>query len=428
MAINANDFQLRKVAIPVYLPTLLFTAGEAAMIPVIPVLAKNVGANLASAGFVASMVTLGVLLGDLPSGWFVARVGERAAMLWSSGLALIGSILCVTAASVVQLGFGVGLIGLSLTVFALARHAFLTTFVPLAYRARALSLLGGMFRGGLVAGPLLTAVVLAWLGDVRWAFGLTIFFTLCTVGVLLFMTDPESAFGKSTRVVEPDGRTLTTGEDELQRESHNVFASVWTNRNVLLRLGMGAAMVGAIRTARSVVFPLWAVSIGLPESQTALILGLSGLLDFALFYSSGQIMDRWGRLASVLPSMLIMAVATVFLAFTHDWGNAAFMFIVCVFVFAFGNGLGSGIILTIGSDLAPKANPAPFLGAWRFMVDAGSGIAPLAVAGVTAVASLSLATGGLGLLGLIGTGIMLRYIPRFIPRVRKGAIVDERLP
>jgi len=428
MALSADDFQLRKVALPVYLPTLLFTAGEAAMIPVIPVLAKKLGADLAGAGLVASMITLGVLLGDLPSGWFVAKVGERAAMLWSSLLALVGSILGVTAGSVLQLAIGVGLIGLSLTVFALARHAFLTTFVPLSYRARALSLLGGMFRGGLVAGPLLSAVILAWLGDPRWAFGLTIFFTLATVAVLLFMTDPESEFAGAAKVASGDDSHLTAGEDELESETHNVFASVWNNRKVLLRLGIGASLVGAIRTARSVVFPLWAVSIGLPESQTALILGLSGLLDFALFYTSGQVMDRWGRLASVLPSILIMGLSTVFLAFTHNWTSAAAMFIICVFVFAFGNGLGSGIILTLGSDLAPQTNPAPFLGAWRFMVDAGSGVAPLAIAGVTAVTSLALATGLLGVAGVVGTLVMLRYIPRFIPRVRNGAIADERLP
>ena len=44
------------------------------------------------------------------------------------------------------------------------------------------------------------------------------------------------------------------------------------------------------------ILPLWAVSIGVSDANTALIIGIAGGLDFALFYTTGQIMDRWGRM------------------------------------------------------------------------------------------------------------------------------------
>ena len=51
-------------------------------------------------------------------------------------------------------------------------------------------------------------------------------------------------------------------------------------------------------------------------------------------------------------------------------------------VLAVGNGLSSGILLTLGADVAPKTNPAPFLGSWRTLTDAGGAATPLLVSGI----------------------------------------------
>ena len=416
MARTSGDFQLRKIALAVYLPTFLFAAGESAIIPVIPVIAKSIGADLATAGLVAAMLTIGIVVGDIPSGSFVARVGERVAMLWSSAVALVGTALAIFAVNPLMLGIGMFLLGLATATFALARHAFLTTYIPFEYRARSLSLLGGMFRAGGVTGPLMAAGVIALFGSARSAFLLTAVFTIATTVVLLFLQDPESAFGKGKKVREPDGRVLTIGEDELEHETHGLFKTVWNYRAVLLRLGTAAGITSALRSARTVLFPLWALSIGLGDSDTALIMGIATGIDFALFFTSGQVMDRFGRIAAVLPSVLIMSLGILAVSFTHNLSNNVTMFILCVMVFSLGNGLGSGIILTIASDLAPKQNPAPFLGAWRFSADAGAGLAPMGVAAVTAVASLSVAAGALGLMGLVGVFLFVRYIPRLIPK------------
>jgi MFS family permease len=415
MSIDAGEFKLRKIALAVYLPTFLFAAGESAVIPVIPMIAKNIGADLATAGFVAAMLTVGIVIGDIPSGSFVARVGERVAMLWSSAVALLGIALAIFAVHPLMLGAGMFLLGLATAAFALARHAFLTTYIPFSYRARSLSLLGGMFRGGGVAGPLLAAGVIALLGDARAAFLLTAAFTLATFFVLLFLQDPESAFGKGKRVTEPDGRVLTVGEDELEQETHGLFKTIWSYRYVLVRLGTAAGITSSLRSARTVLFPLWALSIGLGDSDTALIMGIATGVDFALFFTSGQVMDKYGRIAAVLPSVLIMSLGILAVSFTHNLQNNVTLFILCVMVFSLGNGLGSGIILTIASDLAPKKAPAPFLGAWRFSADVGAGLAPVGVAAITAASSLSIAAGAMGILGLFGVFLFTRYIPRLIP-------------
>jgi MFS family permease len=127
-------------------------------------------------------------------------------------------------------------------------------------------------------------------------------------------------------------------------------------------------------------------------------------------------MDRFGRLWAALPSMLGLAIGHLTLAFSHDLPDNVVWFITVAMFLSVANGFGSGILMTLGADLADKNNPAPFLGAWRFTGDLGGASAPLLVAAVTAVASISLASGVMGVLGLVGAGILLRYVPRYLPR------------
>ena len=416
MSNSGAPFQLRQAALPVYLPTLLFSAGEAAFIPIVPVIAQNVGANLATAGLVAGMLTLGIVFGDIPSGWIISRIGERMAMLWSTLIALIGGGLALAAVNPFMLGMGIFFIGLATSAFALARHAFLTTFVPFAYRARALSTLGGMFRAGAVMGPLLSAAVLAVTHTPLAAFWLMVIFTLATGAVLLFMPDPEKSFGRATRMRDSSGHSVTKGELEAEQETNGLFSTIVQNRKVLVRLGVASALVMALRSGRTVIFPLWAVSIGINDADTALIIGLATAIDFMLFFSSGQIMDKWGRLASIVPSMLVMSSALLVLSVTHDVSANVFWFIATAFLFAVGNGIGSGILLTLASDLADKKNPAPFLGAWRFITDSGAALAPMGIAAITAALSLAVASAITGVAGIVGVIMMLMYVPRFLPR------------
>ena len=69
---------------------------------------------------------------------------------------------------------------------------------------------------------------------------------------------------------------------------------------------------------------------------------------------------------------------------------------------ALGNGLGSGIVMTLGADNAPAADRAQFLGAWRLTGEVGHASGTLGLSAVTAVASLPVAAVTLGVLGLGG--------------------------
>jgi MFS family permease len=160
------------------------------------------------------------------------------------------------------------------------------------------------------------------------------------------------------------------------------------------------------------------VAIGLDGSTIALVVGVSGAIDFALFYASGQVMDRFGRLWAALPAMLLMSAGLIALALTAASAQPELWFALFAAVLGVGNGLSSGILLTLGADVAPTANPAPFLGSWRTLTDAGGAAAPLLVSGITAVASLPAAAAVMGAFGLVGALGFIRWVPRFVPRTR----------
>ena len=393
------------------LPTMLFSIGEGAIIPVLPAIAGNLGATLATAGLVGAALLFGELLGDIPSGVLVARIGERTAMLAAAALATVGTVTALLAPNPVVLGAGVLALGVATAVFALARHALLTTFVPVTHRARALSTLGGTFRFGYLVGPFIGAATIHLTGDVHSVFVVQIVCCVLAAIVLIFFADPARAFG----TVE---RSPTTGAIEVQNESRGLFATLKAKRRILLTLGVGSMIIAALRGSRQVVLPLWAVSIGLDETTTSVIIGIAGAVDFSLFFVGGWIMDRFGRLWTAVPSLVGLGVGHLVLAFTHDLAAPGAWFTAIAMFLSLANGIGAGILMTLGADLADRRNPAPFLGAWRFTNDTGGALAPLIVAGLTALVSLSFAVGALGVFGLIGAVILRVYVPRYSSRPR----------
>ncbi|HYI33373.1 MAG TPA: MFS transporter [Glaciibacter sp.] len=420
MSDSERPFSLRSVALVAFLPTLLFSIGEGAIIPLIPVVANDLGASLAVAGLIAGMTMVGELVGDIPSGWVVSRIGERNSMIGAALLTVIAVLVCIVAPNPLVLGVGIFVVGLATAVFALARQAFMTSYVPFQYRARALSTMGGIFRAGWFVGPFLAAGLIQVTGGTQAVFWVFIIACLGAIGMLLLLPDPARIFGPPRMAVAPDGTMHTAGEELAAEASHGLFRTIRNHRAVLLRMGLGAGLVAAVRASRTVILPLWAVSIGIDVPTTAVIIGIAGAIDFALFYTSGQIMDRFGRVWSALPSMIGLGLGHLVLAFTHDLPTNVAWFIGVAMFLALSNGIGSGMLMTLGADLAPKANPAPFLGAWRFTGDLGGAAAPLAVAGLTALASLSVATGMVGVLGLVGAVLFGRYIPRYAPGRPRG--------
>jgi MFS family permease len=164
-----------------------------------------------------------------------------------------------------------------------------------------------------------------------------------------------------------------------------------------------------VRATRQVVLPLWSEHLGLEPATTSLVFGISGAVDMLLFYPAGKVMDRYGRLWVAVPSMVVLGGAIAALPLTSTVGGLT----VVAMVMGFGNGIGSGILMTLGADVAPAVGRAQFLGVWRVFQDSGAAAGPLVVSAVAAAGSLAAGIVTMGAAGVVAAGALAAFVPRW---------------
>ncbi|MCL2471822.1 MAG: MFS transporter, partial [Propionibacteriaceae bacterium] len=286
--------------------------------------------------------------------------------------------------SLAVLSVAVFAFGLSGSVFGLARQSYITEAIPMRFRARALSSLGGTFRIGGFLGPLAGAWVIAsW--NLQAAYGFAAIMSLFAAGVTMSLPDLP---------VEVQTRRQGTGEGP------KLFTILRAHVRTLLTLGVGVLGVGLVRAVRQTVLPLWCESLGLDPSHTSLIYAVSMGIDMSLFFFGGFIMDRFGRMWVAVPSLTILGIGLASLALAHS----AIWVIVVACVLGLGNGIGSGIVMTLGSDASPDVGRAQFLSGWRLLGDTGNALGPLLLSAVTTLFTLAAATVSLGAVAVVAAG------------------------
>ncbi len=396
---------LRSIAPSVFLPALVYEIGDGAIAPIIALTALDVGASPGTAGFMLALLGIGQIAGDIPAGRVADRIGDRHAMIVASTLAAVGLLGCFLTTSLWLLGLCLLLIGASNSTYYLARQSYLTEVAPLHLRARALSTLGGSHRIGLFIGPFLGAAAIS-VGGLRAAYLVAIAAVLAS-GLLVFVVQDVPAAEESRNAVRG-----AVSSSQMLRTYRKLFAT----------LGIAVFAVGAVRAARQTVLPLWAEHLGLSPSTTSVVFGIASAVDMALFYPSGKVMDQFGRLAVALPSMLILGGAMVCLPLTHG----VVLLTVVAMTMSFGNGIGSGIMMTLGADTAPADGRTRFLAVWRLFNDSGNAAGPVVVSVVALASTLAAGIVAIGSVGLLAAAALARWVPRYSPFATRASTLAHR--
>ncbi|WP_232678646.1 MFS transporter [Nocardioides sp. R-C-SC26] len=380
---GASSFRFRDIAVAAYGPSVLASIGGGAALPVFALHARELGASVSTAAFVVALLGLGSLLTSLPGGALIARIGERRALVVAGlvdAAALLGAALTT---SVVALGFAVTTTGAAWTVFMIARQGFIIDAVPITHRARALSGLGATLRIGMLLGPLAGAALIHW----RGLSAVFVFAAALSLGAaLLAWTVPD--LGAEHRADARAHGHLSVGS--VLRSERRAFATV----------GVAVLIIGISRSIRPIVVPLWAEQLGIQASAISLMLAVAAAVDLVFFLPGGWLMDRRGRAVVAVPVVATVAAACLLLPLT---GGVVTVTLAALLI-AVGNGLGSGVVMTLGADSAPALGRAQFLGGWRLLADLGNAIGPLLVSAVAAVAPLAAALVVVGAILTVGTG------------------------
>lgn len=373
-----GEFRFRDIAVVAYAPSIVSAMGHGAVMPVLALRATDLGADASMAAFVVALLGIGSLATSLPAGSLVARIGERRTLMGAGALDAVAMTVAFLSSSVAVLAIAVFVSGMSWTAFLIARQGFLIDATPISHRARAMALLGGSFRIGVFVGPLLGAGLIH-------VFGLHV--------VFLF----AAAMSLCSAVI--GGWMPELGRSRSREHGHlSVRSVLWAYRRTFATLGVAVVIIGISRSVRIGLLPLWADHIHLEASVVSLLFAGAALVDIALTFPGGWLLDHKGRQVVAVPVVLSVGIGCLLLPLT----DSALTLGAVMALIAIGNGLGSGIVMTLGADAAPADGRAQFLGGWRLCGDIGGTGGPLLVSGLAAVFSIAAAPVALGIFSLLG--------------------------
>jgi MFS family permease len=249
--------------------------------------------------------------------------------------------------------YGVGSAGLRVSVQLLVAGA-----TPTHLRGRGMSMLGGSVRLASFVGPLAGGLVV----DLA---GFTTAFVVAGIATLFGLAPFFSA-----RRNRRDRAPVDRAADRLG----GLRANLRRHRGLLALAGVGAALVMTVRAGRNVVVPLIGDELGLSATSVGALVAIGTGADLLLFPVAGWLMDRFGRLYSIVPAFSLLGIGMLVLGVSDTASGA----VVAGVIMGIGNGMSAGTMLTLGADLAPP-DPGPFLAALGVLQDAGVVIGPIVV-------------------------------------------------
>lgn len=385
----------RDIILSVYLPTIILSFAMGMYIPVMPLYASSFNISYGLIGLVLAAQGIGNLLGDVPAGILLGRLGHKWSMMVGVGVLGLAMLATGLARSVPELLLYGLFAGMGNAMWNISRHAYMTDLIPIGARGRATATFGGINRFGTFLGPFVG-------GALGKAFGLRVPFFAFAVCTLVVMVVAWLFINESVTSEPVEHRGGVRGHTK------HLIAVVRQHFYILASAGVGVLLAQMIRTGRRTLIPLYAADVlGMDVQQVGLILALSSAVDMVMFYPAGYIMDRYGRKFASVPSFLIQGIGMALVPLSAGFGGLLF----ATMVMGFGNGIGSGTMMTLGSDLAPKESMGEFLGVWRLIGDVGQSGAPIVVGSVADVLGLSMATLAMAGVGLAAAGVLYVFVP-----------------
>mmetsp|Transcript_1988 Transcript_1988/g.2631 ORF Transcript_1988/g.2631 Transcript_1988/m.2631 type:complete len:558 (-) Transcript_1988:375-2048(-) len=353
--VNQGGLGVSDFVVSVYCVTGVVGLGRQLAVTLVPVFAvQSLGLNSRQIGIATACVGLGRILGNGPGACLGKSIGDRAT-------AAVGlSVLVVAGAGLAVVTSWIGLcvaqagLGLHSSVFELGRQSYLRIAVADHVRGTVLSFVGSAKRLASIIGPALGGAA-AHAASPRSA--IAIFVPACGalsfVLHLCFLPIISSSVEQSINDV-----SLCTSYATVLRQHM---------RSLSLTAVFGLAMFW-LRTARDLLLPLRALRLHLDARTLGGVVALGFVSDAGLALSvSGRIMDRHGRRPAGFMSCVGLSLGFLAAALSRDVIDLS----IAALLLGAGNGLSSGLLMTVSTDLAPSQHRATFLSIFRFCSDCG---------------------------------------------------------
>jgi MFS family permease len=338
------------------------------LVPVVPLYLRDAGLSYTLVTVVLAAAGVGAVIAGLPVGRFSQRFGPEwlfagSVVISAVAAALLGVSTAVMALVAFHLAGGFGTVGIRIGAQMLVNDA-----VPARLRGRAMSLLGGGLRVAHLIGPLLGGVLVDTVG-------FTLTFAV-SGAIIVTGLAPFAAARRPKAGVASFERPAPTTD--------GILTALRTHRRLLLLAGIGTALVVTVRVGRNVIVPLIGDDLELSATAVGALVAIGTGADLLLFPVAGHLMDRYGRLAAIVPAFSLLGVGLLVLGISPTVAGA----VAAGVVMGIGNGMSAGTMLTLGADLAPPSDSGPFLSALGMMQDLGQIAGPIIVGWLADTAGL----------------------------------------
>jgi MFS family permease len=379
----------RSIALSVYLPSFFMAICQGSVLLMIPLFALEVGANPATAALIFAMRGLGNMVMDVPAGYLTARLGDKTTMLMGVAVMAVVGFLASQCSSSWQLACAAFCFGGAMGTWTLARLSHISEAIHVTQRGKAIAGMAGLQRFGNLIGPVCSGIVADQFG-----------FSYVFVGIGLIAT---FSFVFVVINVKRNQKGHTDESPGIFALIPHILAGHW---KVFASAGVAILLLTVLRAGRQLLIPLWGESIGLDATDIGLVVGMAASIDLLMFIPVGYILDNWGRKYSAISCLGILAVGLLLIPLSYDFITLAMASMVA----GFGNGLGSGINMTLGADFSPQHERGEFLGVWRLVGDVGSFAGPIIVGYIANTFVLATAFSVSAGLGIVGVLIMAFFV------------------
>jgi MFS family permease len=346
--------------------------GFGAIVPVVALYAEAFDVSQTAIGLTIAIYGLARFLVTVPAGSLTDRFGRRATLALGGLITVAGTILCAIAPNYPLFLIARFIAGAGAACVLTGGQIVLADIASPHNRGRVMAIYQGTFLFSVGAG----AWPGGWLAD---TFGLaTPFWANATlaagVTVLAWFFVPETrGFRRRPDTPEPAAVPF--------RQQIRVVAA--TPGFVLISVVSFTTFVARTGALFNVIPLLAKNEIGLSPDQIGLGIGMISLVGLLLTYPSGALVDRFGRKAVIVPSMICSALAMLTYAAAGSFG--AFLFSSACWSAA--SGISGPAPAAYAADIAPKGFTAATMSMYRALSDSGYVVGPLVLGAIADTAS-----------------------------------------
>ncbi len=348
----------REALLSLYLPSVMLALGTGIAAPVVPAYAKSFGVGFGAASLILIVEPWGGVLSTFPTGYLIDRLGRRPVLLIGPCLTAVFAFATAFAPS-----FGFLLLfrfidGMAAQMWQQSRLAMIADSGADRERGKLITWMTTTQRFGMLFAPAIGGLVAGI--DIRAPFivyGLLVLVSL----VPSFTLIKETATAETRKSVEGDWKFI---RQELMRPQMLWFllAQIFAN---LTR----GNIVGIMNLYMSYQYHRSPRSLGFIASANSFAIIPIGLI-------TGTVMDRYGRKKTVVPGFLGLFISAAFLAWTALDHSPFPLFLVGYYLLNASQGITSGNMQVMGSDLAPARARGRFIGIWRMLAQLGNASSP----------------------------------------------------